>query len=297
MENKIETKDLKIPYKFDSRSVFEDSISRVVRLLSESKTIEQIINNTKLPYILSDTEQPINMEYILTELSSYDSFKDITWLLSCKPIPTPIKLSFNITENTIDKTTLVVLELSIIKRELVPDIYKQKIISTFEEICVEILNNAIIKLKNDNKDIYHYESKIINYSREKVREVLRNLNDIMKERGYIESYKKEGNSGSEGPILIYNLAKSNKIIKIKINKVKFKERNVKWLLSFMPLDVDFKDFLVDWYIIKIKPEETLLAINNIYSEQIEPNIKNILTKKKQFMFKVIEEELKKRYPK
>lgn len=297
MENKIETKDLKIPYKFDSRSVFEDSISRVVRLLSESKTIEQIINNTKLPYILSDTEQPINMEYILTELSSYDSFKDITWLLSCKPIPTPIKLSFNITENTIDKTTLVVLELSIIKRELVPDIYKQKIISTFEEICVEILNNAIIKLKNDNKDIYHYESKIINYSREKVREVLRNLNDIMKERGYIESYKKEGNSGSEGPILIYNLAKSNKIIKIKINKVKFKERNVKWLLSFMPLDVDFKDFLVDWYIIKIKPDETLLAINNIYSEQIEPNIKNILTKKKQFMFKVIEEELKKRYPK
>lgn len=297
MENKIETKDLKIPYKFDSRSVFEDSISRVVRLLSESKTIEQIINNTKLPYILSDTEQPINMEYILTELSSYDSFKDITWLLSFKPIPTPIKLSFNITENTIDKTTLVVLELSIIKRELVPDIYKQKIISTFEEICVEILNNAIIKLKNDNKDIYHYESKIINYSREKVREVLRNLNDIMKERGYIESYKKEGNSGSEGPILIYNLAKSNKIIKIKINKVKFKERNVKWLLSFMPLDVDFKDFLVDWYIIKIKPDETLLAINNIYSEQIEPNIKNILTKKKQFMFKVIEEELKKRYPK
>ena len=297
MENKIETKDLKIPYKFDSRSVFEDSISRVVRLLSESKTIEQIINNTKLPYILSDTEQPINMEYILTELSSYDSFKDITWLLSCKPIPTPIKLSFNITENTIDKTTLVVLELSIIKRELVPDIYKQKIISTFEEICVEILNNAIIKLKNDNKDIYHYESKIIYYSREKVREVLRNLNDIMKERGYIESYKKEGNSGSEGPILIYNLAKSNKIIKIKINKVKFKERNVKWLLSFMPLDVDFKDFLVDWYIIKIKPDETLLAINNIYSEQIEPNIKNILTKKKQFMFKVIEEELKKRYPK
>ena len=65
----------------------------------------------------------------------------------------------------------------------------------------------------------------------------------------------------------------------------------------MPLDVDFKDFLVDWYIIKIKPDETLLAINNIYSEQIEPNIKNILTKKKQFMFKVIEEELKKRYPK
>ena len=116
MDNKIENKDLKIPYKVDSRSVFEDSISRVTRLLSENKPLEQIINNTKLPFILSDSEEPVIFEYILIELSAYDSFKDITWILTCKQIPTPIKLLFNITENTIDNTTLVILEMSIVKR-------------------------------------------------------------------------------------------------------------------------------------------------------------------------------------
>ena len=57
----------------------------------------------------------------------------------------------------------------------------------------------------------------------------------------------------------------------------------------MPLNVDFKDFLVDWYIVKIKPEETLLAINNIYSEQIEPVLKKNLTKRKKEIFEIIEE--------
>ena len=45
----------------------------------------------------------------------------------------------------------------------------------------------------------------------------------------------------------------------------------------MTLEVDFKDYLVNSYIIKIKPDETLLSIINIYSEQIDPNIKRDLT--------------------
>ena len=290
MDNKIENKDLKIPYKVDSRSVFEDSISRVTRLLSENKPLEQIINNTKLPFILSDSEEPVIFEYILIELSAYDSFKDITWILTCKQIPTPIKLLFNITENTIDNTTLVILEMSIVKRELVPEKYKQKIISSFEKICVEILNNLIIKLKNDSKDIYHYESKIFNYSREKIRDVLNHFSEIMKERGYVTSFKKEDG------ILIYTLAESNKIVKVKVNKVQFKEKNVKWLISYMPLGEDFKDFLVDWYFIKIEQDKTLLAINNIYSEQMESDLKKELTLKKKLLFQIIEEELIKRYP-
>ena len=68
-----------------------------------------------------------------------------------------------------------------------------------------------------------------------------------------------------------------KIIKLKINKVKFNDDNVKWIISYMTLEVDFKDYLINFYIIKIKPDETLLSIINIYSEQIEPNIKRDLT--------------------
>ena len=120
--------------------IVEDSITRMFRLITEYKLIEQIIINTKLPYIFSETNTPINFEYIMTEASSFDSFKEVTWLLKCQQMSTPIKLTFNLTENTVENTVLVVFELSIIKRELVPEIYKLKIIYTFEEIAVEVLN-------------------------------------------------------------------------------------------------------------------------------------------------------------
>jgi hypothetical protein len=154
----------------------------------------------------------------------------------------------------------------------------------------------IIKLKNDNKDIYHYESKILKFSRDKVKNIIFNLYKIMVERGYIASIKREGKLNSEGEILTIFHAKENKIIKLKINKVKFNDKNVKWLISYMPLEVDFKDYLVNFYIIKIKPDETLLSIINIYSEQIDPNIKRDLTQRKRDLFQIIEEELKKNYP-
>jgi hypothetical protein len=295
-DNNNKKENLKIPYKFDSRYVFEDSITRIFRVLTESKTIEQLIINTKLPYVFSDNGDKINFEYIFIEASSVDSYKEISWLLTCKQIQTPIKIFFNLTENTVDNTVLVVFEINIVERELVPDKYKPKIIANFEDISVDVLNNLIIILKNDNKDIYHYESKIFNYSREKIKNIIFNLNEIMLKRGYIKSIKREGKQNSEGQIVTVELAKVARTIKLKITKVKLKENKVKWVISYMPLEVNFKDFQIDWNIIKIKPDETLVAIINIYSEQIEPNIMKDLTKRKKDLFQIIEEELKKQYP-
>ena len=288
--------NLKIPYKFDSRYVFEDSITRIFRVLTECKTIEQLIINTKLPYIFSDNNEQINFEYILLETSSVDTYKEIAWLLTCKQIQTPIKIFFNLTENTVDKTVLVVFEISIVKRELIPDIYKPKIIANFEDISVDVLNNLIIKLKNDNKDIYHYESKIFNYSREKIKDIIFNLNEIMLKRGYMKSIKREGKLNSEGELITVELTNSIRAIKLKVTKVKLKEKKVKWVISYMPLEINFKDYQIDWNIIKIKPDITLLAIINIYSEQIDPSIMKDLTKRKKDLFQIIEEELKKKYP-
>ena len=288
--------NLKIPYKFDSRYVFEDSITRIFRVLTECKTIEQLIINTKLPYIFSDNNEQINFEYILLETSSVDTYKEIAWLLTCKQIQTPIKIFFNLTENTVDKTVLVVFEISIVKRELIPDIYKPKIIANFEDISVDVLNNLIIKLKNDNKDIYHYESKIFNYSREKIKDIIFNLNEIMLKRGYMKSIKREGKLNSEGELITVELTNSLRTIKLKVIKVKLKEKKVKWVISYMPLEVNFKDYQIDWNIIKIKPDITLLAIINIYSEQIDPSIMKDLTKRKKDLFQILEEELKKKYP-
>jgi hypothetical protein len=297
MENNINIKNLKIPYKFDSRYIFEDSLIRIFRLVSEVKQLEELIMNTKLPYIFSEGTSPTIFDYNLKEISAYDSYKEISWLLICKEIQTPIKILFNLAENTLDNTVLVVFEISIVKRELIPEKYKYKIITNFEGIAVDVLNNIIIKLKNDNKDIYHYESKIFNYSRDKIKNIIYNLNEIMKERGVISSIVREGEKNKEGEVISLILLEDQREIKIKINEIKVDENDFKWKISYMPLDFFYKDYLVEWNIIKIKNNQTLVAINNLYYEQIEPEIKKKLTDTKKNLFLIMEEELRKKYPK
>ena len=293
----LKEKTLKIPYKFDSKCIIEDSLLRIFKSLTDNKTIEQIITNTKLPYLFSETNDPINFEYIMTEVSSYDSFKEITWFLKCEPIPTPIKITFNLTENTVENNVLVVFEISIIKRELIPDKYKIPIIKHFEDIAVEVLNNVMIKLKNDYKDIYHYDSRIFKYSREKLKDIILNLYEIMLERGYISSLKREGIPFSEGEILTISMYNNSRTLKLRLNKIKMDEKILKWKINYMPLEADFKDFLLEWIIVRVDSDETLLVINNIYSEQIEPHLKKGLSEKKKEFFEIIEDELRKRYPK
>ena len=151
-------------------------------------------------------------------------------------------------------------------------------------------------MKNDNKDIYHYESQIFNYSREKIKNIIFNLNEIMLKRGYIKSIKREGKLNSEGELITVELGKVIRTVKLKIVKLKINEKKVKWVISYTPLEVNFKDYQIDWNIIKVKPDITLLAIINKYSEQIDPNIMKDLTKRKKDIFQIIEEELKRQYP-
>ena len=295
-DNPQNKKNLRIPYKFDSRYVFEDSLTRIFRLISEVKSLEDIIINTKLPYVFTDGTSPIIFNYTIKEISAYDSYKEITWLLNCNQIQTPIKITFNLTENTLDSTILVVFEISIVRRELVPEKYKYNIISSFEGIAVDVLNNMIIKLKNDNKDIYHYESKIFNYSRKKILNIIFNMSDIMKERGYISSIIREGGKNKEGEIISLILLDEQREIKIKVNEIKINEKDLKWIISYMPLDFFFKDYLVEWTIIKINDNQTLVSVNNLYFEQIEASIIKKISGQKKNVFQIMEEELRKKYP-
>ena len=295
MKNLEMLKNIKIPYKFDSRYVFEDSLTRIFRIISDAKNVEELITNTKLPLVFGNGISNAIFDYNLMELSAYESYKEICWLLTCKEIQSPIKISFNLTENTLDNTVLTVFEISIVKRELIPDKYKYNIITSFEGIAIDVINNIIIKLKNDNKDIYHYESKIFNYSREKVKNIIFNLTKIMKERGVISAAISEGKN-QEGEIITFILLKEQRELKIKINEAHIDDKELKWVVSYMPLDFFYKDYLVEWTIIKIEENKTMVAINNLYYEQIEPSIKKKLTETKINLFQVIEEELRKKFP-
>jgi len=142
--DKKELNNIKLPYKFDSRYVFNDSSNRIFKLISEVEAIKEIISRTKLPYVFSDGKSPVLFDYDLNEISSFDSYKEISWLITCKQIQTPIKINFNLTENTLDNTVLVIFEISIVDREVIPNEYKLNIISYFEGIAVDVLNNIFI---------------------------------------------------------------------------------------------------------------------------------------------------------
>lgn len=293
--DKENLENLKLPYKFDSRYIFNDSSTRIFKLISEVQTLKEIISKTKLPYVFSDGKSPTLLDYNLNEISSFDTYKEISWLITCNQIKTPIKINFNLTENTIDNTVLVIFEISIVKRELIPNDYKLNIITYFEGIAVDVLNNIINKLKNDDKEIYHYESKLFNYSRDKVVEVIFKLPDIFIEKGDLKSINRFGDKDSNGEIINYTL-KSGREVKIKTEKMEMNKDDIKWVFSYMPLDISYSDYLVEWYIIKVKDNQTLVIIHNLYYELIEPSAFKNLTEEKKRLFSIMEEELKKKFP-
>ena len=293
--DKEKLENIKIPYKFDSRYVFNDSLVRISKIISEVESLKEIIERTKLPYIFSNGKSPILFDYNLNEISSFDSYKEISWLITCKQIQTPIKINFNLTENTLDNTVLVIFEISIVKREVVPNEYKLNIISYFEGIAVDVLNNIINKLKNDDKDIYHYESKLYNYSRDKVIEVVFRLPNIFLEKGNLISLNRLGGKNKGEEILMLTV-KNGKKAKIKTNKINFNKDDIKWYFTCIPIDIPYQNYLIKWDFIKVKDNQTLLIISNIYYEQIESLIFKQMTKEKKAIFSIIEEELKKKYP-
>ena len=293
--DKEKLENIKIPYKFDSRYIFNDSSNRIFKLISEVETLKEIISGTKLPYVFSDGKSPTLFDYNLNEISSFDTYKEISWLITCNQIQTPIKINFNLTENTLDNTVLVIFEISIVKREVIPNEYKLNIINYFEGIAVDVLNNIINKLKNEDKEIYHYESKLFNYSRDKVVEVIFKLADIFTKKGDLKSITKLEEKNFEGQIINFTHENGNEI-KIKIDKVEMDKDDIKWTITYMPLDISYSDYLVEWKIIKVKENQTLLIIHNIYYEQIEPSVITELSEKKKNIFSIMEEELKKKYP-
>ena len=293
--DKEKLENIKIPYKFDSRYIFNDSSNRIFKLISEVEPLKEIISGTKLPYVFSDGKSPTLFDYNLNEISSFDTYKEISWLITCNQIQTPIKINFNLTENTLDNTVLVIFEISIVNRGVIPNEYKLNIINYFEGIAVDVLNNIINKLKNEDKEIYHYESKLFNYSRDKVVEVIFKLADIFTKKGDLKSITKLEEKNFEGQIINFTHENGNEI-KIKIDKVEMDKDDIKWTITYMPLDISYSDYLVEWKIIKVKENQTLLIIHNIYYEQIEPSVFIKLTEEKKKIFSIMEEELKKKYP-
>ena len=225
----------KIPYKFSSRFIFSDTLPRMIRIIEDEKKFEDMIMSTDLPYIFSDGNIPIKFQYNMNQASFCKSYMDVTWVLTHEKLKTPINISFNFTENTLENTALAVVEISFVKRELIPLKYTNIIVNMFPKISANIISNLDKMLQEDKKDIYHYQSRVVNYSREKILDILINLQQILVEKGIISSFSLDNEEGlKEGSIITLNLIECEKKIKTKIVKLKTDPDNKKWTIEYLP---------------------------------------------------------------
>jgi len=193
-ENQKESNIIKIPCKFDSRYVISDTSTRISRMINDERCVQNLIMSTQLPYVFTQDSIPLNFNLSLSETMVKESYSKITWLLTHPNVNSPILISFNLTENTLEKTVLLIFEMEITKREMIPENYTKKIIDMFPEICVEMIKNIDKELEEDKKDIYHYESKILKYPREKIWDTIINFHFLMCKKGVIN------NCSTESPI-------------------------------------------------------------------------------------------------
>ena len=289
MESK-ETNVNKIPFKFDSRYVLKDTPTRISRMANDEKFIENLMSSTKLPYVFTNDPIPLVFNYSLSEAMVKESYSKISWLLTHRDIQSPILISFNLTENTLEKTTLLIFEIEIIKRELIPEIYVDKIINTFPEICIEVIKNIGKELEEDNKDIYHYESKILKYSREKIWDIITNIHCLMNKQGVIKDCSMQApitKAGGDFSFFVKCNCKK-KLCKLNVNKYKKDENTNKWVIGYLPKEGPFEHSENYWTLLKLGENETLVTNTTKYSEHIDPEILQKLSEEKKNTFLTIE---------
>ena len=291
-----EHKQKKIPYKFSSRFIFSDNLHRIIRIIEDQQKFKDMIMLTDLPYVFSDSNTPMTFICNMSKFLINDSFADVLWVITNEKIKTPINLHFNFTKNTLENTVLVVLEISFVKRELIPLEYVSKIIKNFPKISIDIISNFDKMLREDNKDIYHYQSKIFNYPREEIFDLIINMQQILLKKGIISSFSISNEEGiKEGCIITVNTIDSHKELKTKLSKLKTNENDKKWVLEYFPLNDIYKEEKVQFNLIKLEKNKTLLCSISKFYEYIEPEVYEQLNAKKTQGFDFIEEELKLRH--
>ena len=284
-----------IPYKYDGRYIINDTLSRMCQMLNSEQFIEKIINSTQLPYLFTNNPIPLEFNYLPYESMLKETYCKFSWILSNKDIPSSILLSFDLAENTLEKNILLYFGIEIVKPNLIPEIYIKKIKNVIPQICSEVINNLTKELKENNKDIYHYESKVLNYPREKIWDIIANIHCYMNKHGMIKQCTKQVPIKEKGEEFSFILGqKCNKTLcKLNVNKFKKDPDSNKWVMGYLPIKGPFQHSENYWTLIKINDNQTMVGNTTVYSTHVAPEDLQKLTETKKEMFSTIETLLKK----
>ena len=286
----------KINFKYDKRDIINDTLSRINKLINEEKYIQKIINQTQLPYIF--TNRPIPIEYTYTKQESMikETYCKCNWCLFTKEVNSPILLMFELAENTLEKNVLLSFGIKIMTVELIPQIYLSKIENALPQICAEVINNVKKELQENNQDINHFESKVMNYPREKIWDIIANIHCFMNKNGIINECTKQVPIKEEGEEFSFFLGQKckKKLCKLNVNKFHKNPDCNKWVMGYHPIKGPFQHSENYWTLIKLGDNQTMVGNTTMYSEHVSPDDLKKLTETKKDMFNTIETLLKKK---
>ncbi len=216
--SKKKIREVKIPKKYEASYIISDNIERITNIMS-SKVFEDITHQTSITK--SFTNQPIQspLIFILNKFISLVYSNEISISILNFELPFDILVNLLFKTNTIDNTTLFTIILNLKNLRFQKNNDFNKIIKGCKNLCVEYIQFLELLLKKSNQFLFHYDSVIINCSKEKLFDYFFNF-ELIKQlyNASIPNFKKE--ELVEGKILEFKVNNSQKKILIKLGKIK-----------------------------------------------------------------------------
>lgn len=279
------------PKKYEVSYVFSDTMNRLFLLLKDMPNIEELNKKTQLPYIFTDRPTPLNFTYTFAETCSTEYSKKITWILNNKTIPCPISYTFTLIPNTLSNTTVLIFEILITDPEKIDSSKRNKIISGFKKVCIEMLNNIEVMLQVNHENIYDYGSIMIKTSIENVYNSLVSFSFLTDD--IAKDIKRTGNLGEVGSTLSWTFIEGNEKCQSTLSYVSKGENKKKWKLKIRPTGQSFILQEISFVLVKVDEKKTFLSICHQFQEQVDIKLINDLSEKKKFLLSKIKKTCEK----
>ena len=248
-------KIIKMPKKFEASYVLEDSLDRILYTIN-FKQFELITNETSLKNIFTNEPIETPFSYRINELSLYDSSKLFSIIITHQNIPCEIEVNLIFKENTLDKNTLLTLEIRLIEK--------------------------FLEQRTDH--LYQTESTIIKVEKVKLFDFLISFKIF---EPLFDVIVPDKNNIKKGSKIYFNCKKKNIIIENTVTKICIEPNKKKWYLNFVSKSDYFKTQEIMIYLISLSENLTFISITHHFKESTKlEEIQEIENKKKNLFVKI-----------
>ncbi len=291
-DTKQRKQSIKFPKKYEASYLISDNIDRINYIMT-FKNFEQITNQTSLKTAFSNKPILSPLFFTFDGYTSLDYSNGFTFTIKNYELPFDLKIYLLFKINTIDNTTLFTITLFLENLRLITNNDINKIIKGCKNLCVEYIQFLELLLKKSNQFLFHYDSVIINCSKEKLFDYFFNF-ELIKQlyNASIPNFKKE--ELVEGKILEFKVNNSKKTILIKLGKLKIDKSKKKNEIHIFPLNEDVSSQEIIFTIISLSEENTFLSITHKFNKNVNFEQIKKIEKKKKFMFNLIKFLLEKK---